>query len=231
MKVPWLSKERISAYTSDVLRNYCNLTGNEITPPIPVEDIIERYLGLTLSFENLEEKLGMKNILGATYIKKREISINTSMLDDKTEGRMLYTCAHEVGHWELHRDFIDEANRFGPNQQAIICRTRSAREPIEWQADYYASCLLMPEDFVRKTFYEVCGTDVMVIENSHRSIHGSSVYIEPCVQNWHFIADLIRETGGFTNVSKQAVIYRLQDLGLMINASGSKIGWTASCYN
>ena len=151
MKVPWLPKETISEYTSDLLNNYKELTGNSITPPIPVEDIIERYLGLTLSFEDLEEKLGMRNVLGATYIQKKEISINTRLLDDKNEGRMIFTCAHEIGHWELHREFVDEVNRSLSNN-TIICRTGTAREPIEWQADHYASCLLMPEEFVRKTF-------------------------------------------------------------------------------
>lgn len=230
MKVPWLSKKTISEHTSDLLTHYQELTGNKIAPPIPVEDIIERYLGLTLSFEDLEEKLGMRKVLGATYIKKKEISINTGLLDDKNEGRMIFTCAHEVGHWELHREFVAEANRSFADD-AIICRTSSDREPIEWQADYYASSLLMPEDSVKEAFNEVCGPDVMVIENSQRSVYGSSIYIEPCVQNWYLIADMIREAGGFTNVSKQAMIYRLQDLGMLINVSGREIGWKASCSN
>jgi len=39
------------------------------------------------------------------------------------------------------------------------------------------------------------------------------------------------EAGGFSNVSKQAMIIRLQDLGLMINKTSTKMDWAALCAN
>ena len=31
---------------------------------------------------------------------------------------------------------------------SFVCRSSQAKEPIEWQADFYASCLLMPRKLV-----------------------------------------------------------------------------------
>ena len=48
MKVPWISKVDVAQKASDVIENFQALANYEVQPPIPVEDIIERYLGLRL---------------------------------------------------------------------------------------------------------------------------------------------------------------------------------------
>jgi Zn-dependent peptidase ImmA (M78 family) len=50
------------------------------------------------------------------------------------------------------------------------------------------------------------------------------------VCNWPFIARAIQKTGGFSNVSKQAIIIRLQELGLVINETPAEIGWSRKQY-
>ena len=147
-----MPKKDISSHASNLLAGYQEIMGKPVKPPIPVEDIIERYLGLGLSFEDLEEKLGMKDVLGATYVTSRLISINERLFEDKSEGRLVYTCAHEVGHWVLHRKFVEVAERSGSYQDAIVCRSANSKRPIEWQADYFAACLLMPEKEVENVF-------------------------------------------------------------------------------
>jgi hypothetical protein len=87
------------------------MIGERVAPPIPVEDVIERFLGLDLTYENLDEKLGMEDVLGATYVKSKRIAINRRLLEDRNEGRLVFTCAHEVGHWVLHRHLVEEAAR------------------------------------------------------------------------------------------------------------------------
>ena len=231
MKVPWMPKDQVSYKSSEILEDYQTLIGRSVTPPIPVEDIIERYLGLNLSFENLEEKLRMRDVLGATYVESRRICINDRLLENKYEGRMNFTCAHEVGHWVLHRYLVDEVNRYSSKREAIICRKKNARQPIEWQADYFASCLLMPENVVRAAFRIACDTESLVLDNVSSSLGGTAVCIDPCVQNWHLIAELVCEAGDFSNVSKQAMIIRMQELGLVVNLTGARIGWDVSYSN
>ena len=70
------------------------------------------------------------------------------------EGRYRFTLAHEGGgHWRLHRRYFNvnpgQAVLFeGPVPPSVICRSSQAKEPVEWQADFYASCLLMPRKLV-----------------------------------------------------------------------------------
>ena len=225
MNVPWMPKKAIATRALALIDDYQAMLGHPIQPPIPVENIIERYLKLNLSFEDLGKKLAMEDILGATYIESRRICINNKLLEDKSEGRFIFTCAHEVGHWVLHRSFIEFAARSGEHDYTIICRISNARQPIEFQADYFASCLLMPEKWVRDAFTTACGIEVIVLENIKSSFGGTALCIDPCVENWHLIAAMVCEAGGFINVSKQAMIIRLQELGLLVNVSGERIGW------
>lgn len=62
------------------------------------------------------------------------------------------TIAHEIGHWVLHID-SQEVERYirlqqkGLNVQVepLLCRSSQHLEGIEWQAQYFAGCLLMPQ--------------------------------------------------------------------------------------
>jgi len=225
MNVSWLPKESIAQSASDLLEGYETLVGCSVRPPIPVEDIIERYLGLSLSFEDIETRLDMEDVLGATFIRSKTICINEKLLEEKSEGRMMFTCAHEAGHWVLHRHLLEQAMRRGDQEGGIICRTKDARLPVEWQADYFASCVLMPEQEVKKAFSLVWDGKEMVLVNVGSSLGGTPVCIDPCVKNWHFIAGAVREAGGFTNVSKEAMIIRLRELGLVLNKTGAFMGW------
>jgi hypothetical protein len=62
MKVPWLSKETISDAASWLRAEYQTSTSRSAAPPIPVEDIIERALGLKLGFADLRKKLKSVNM-------------------------------------------------------------------------------------------------------------------------------------------------------------------------
>jgi len=227
MKVPWIPKERIEHSALGIIADYQDMIGHTISPPIPVEDIIERYLEVNLSFEDLEEKLGMEDVLGATFIKLRLICINEKLLENKSEGRLIFTCAHEIGHWVLHRQFINVAGRSDPQKNGIVCRIKNSRHPIEWQADYFAACLLMPEKETINAFRKVCGTEALVVNNVQSSFGSTSLYIDPCIENWPYIAAMVCEAGGF-NVSKQAMIIRLMGLGLLVNLTKERIGWSKS---
>jgi hypothetical protein len=71
MRVPWLEKQAIACQAERLVADYEAVTGEKVIPPIPVEDLIERFLGVSLTYENLDEKLGMSDVLGATYQQDR----------------------------------------------------------------------------------------------------------------------------------------------------------------
>lgn len=62
------------------------------------------------------------------------------------------TIAHEIGHWMLHinqkavGEYIDrEEKGMKIEVQPFLCRSQQSAKGIEWQAQYFAGCLLMPE--------------------------------------------------------------------------------------
>ena len=224
MRVPFLEKSEISNAAQRVLDTYAKRTGRILQPPIPVEDIIERGLDLRLDFVNFDRYSTMSDVLGATYVEKRLICINQALLDNQLEGRFSFTCAHEAGHWAMHRRLVPTKIDKPKVGKHILCRTSQAKAPIEWQADAFASCLLMPEALVRKAFQKTFGCDSIELVNVESAYAGPFCF-DPCVANWPLIAESVCMTGGFHNVSKQAMIIRLQDLRLVRNATSHRMGW------
>ena len=225
MKIPWISKEQIALKAMDLIENFQTMAGYMVKPPIPVEEIIERSLGLRLVYEDLGKVFGSNDVLGATYVASKVICINERLFKHSSEGRLVFTCAHEAGHWVLHRQHVDVEGRRNLKGAAIVSRLSDAKAPIEWQADYFAACLLMPEKEIREAFQKVCAPEPFVINNVRNTVEEGARCEEPFVEQWPFIAAAMCEAGGFSNVSKQAMIIRLQDLGLLINQTSTKMDW------
>lgn len=91
---------------------------------------------------------------------ERQIEINEEILD-LPQGFQESTIAHEIGHWVLHvnQQEVDGAARqleldlgnagelAAASEGPFVCRGAiglSKVESIEWQAQYFATCLLMP---------------------------------------------------------------------------------------
>jgi Zn-dependent peptidase ImmA (M78 family) len=224
MKVPWLSKKKINTKAEIVISDYESNVGVNVEPPIPVEDIIERGLHLKRGCIEFENKMVDIEILGATYVKRRLLCVNKKLFQNRYLGRLNFTWAHEVGHWVLHRKFVGPASRLDSTDGEILCRTEDSKKPMEWQADYFAACLLMPDKFVHRAFQEVFGHRPLQVCNIDSKLNGP-LYFDPCIKNWHCIAGTVREAGGFSNVSQQAMIIRLQDLGWVVNETNVCMDW------
>jgi Zn-dependent peptidase ImmA (M78 family) len=236
VKVEWLAKETISRLAAELLLGYGERTGQVLAPPIPVEDIIERHLELDLHYVDFYQRHGLENVFGALYVKERTIAISEALTADTTEGRLIFTCAHEVGHWCLvpappvrrgrRQEF--RRGRCGPVQDGQGGQAAGG----EWQADYFAGCLLMPEEMVRGAWNRAFAIerDIMHVCNvrkSFRSFTGPGLRaFDPCIENWHVIADTVRSAGNFSNVSKQSMIIRLQELGLVRNLTDKAMDWS-----
>ena len=224
MKVPWLSKKKITLKAQGVIAEYEKNTGVNVEPPVPVEDIIERGLYLKRGCIEFENKMIDMEVLGATYVKQRLLCVNKKLLQNKYIGRLNFTWAHEVGHWLLHRKLVGPTSHLDSAGGEILCRTVDRKKTIEWQADYFAACLLMPDTFVQNAYQEVFGPRPLQIYNVDSRFMGP-LYFAPCIKNWHCIADSVRKAGGFSNVSKQAMIIRLQDLGWVVNETNVCMDW------
>jgi Zn-dependent peptidase ImmA (M78 family) len=164
-KVQYLYEEEIERDASALLAEFSAARGVAIAPPIPIEDVIEKHLKLRIEFDDTHRLFGVPrsdpgldpDILGAIYFDERRIVIDESLDPDENpsrEGRYRYTLAHEGGgHWRLHRHLFAHGSARPALFEmqpipSVICRSSRAKEPIEWQADFYASCLLMPRKLV-----------------------------------------------------------------------------------
>ena len=155
-KVPFIRNEDIETAALILLAAYGRQYGAVSAPPVPVDGILESHLGLSLDFDDLPRRLGLRDALGATWMQARRVVVDQSLdpsRDASREGRYRFTVGHETGHWVLHRGFFLEAagqqSLFGDEAKpSIVCRTGSRKDPMEWQADAFAGFLLMPKEFV-----------------------------------------------------------------------------------
>jgi hypothetical protein len=161
--VPFLAEEVVERDVTALLAEYACARGAIVEPPIPIEDIVEKHLKIGIEFDDTHRLFGVPrtgddpDILGAMFFDEARIVIDESLDPEEyptMEGRYRFTLAHEGGgHWRLHRhlfakDPAQAALFGGPAAPSVICRSSQAKERVEWQADFYASCLLMPRKLV-----------------------------------------------------------------------------------
>lgn len=170
-KVPYLDEQRIERDAAALLTEYQQARGVVITRQVPIEDIVEKHLKLGIEFDDMHRLLNYPrsglgrdpDILGAMFFDERRIVIDENLDPEENpsmEGRYRFTLAHEGGgHWRLHRHLFAkdpaQVSLFNePAPPSVVCRSSQAKEPIEWQADFYASCLLMPRKLVMAAWDE-----------------------------------------------------------------------------
>jgi len=130
----------------------------------------------------------------------RQIELNEEILS-LPEGFQASTLAHEIGHWMLHinhAEVSEEGQRnLSSSSDSFLCRPNSSLtelESIEWQAQYFASCLLMPEN--------------ILLEYCHRQN----------LTRWSTLYQLRDQLG----VTISNLVNRLQDLGWIHIPQGSR---------
>lgn len=170
------------------------------------------YLGMTVFDRSERVVVYDREQDRAEYITEEAntIIIDKQLLVKGEEHRYRFTFGHEAGHIALpHAQFFRrQAEERTAEQAAIACRdigrsmdtgieNWSDEDWIEWQADIFASALLMPEPAVKKISENV--------EEHDRNIFGEFM------QEFHKVIRVSR----IFNVSEQAAKIRLRRLGLI----------------
>lgn len=189
-----------------------------VTPPVPIDEIVEIYLQLQLEFLDMRQLFGVDDVHGALWVNEHRVGIDQRL--DPTEnpaklGRYHFTLAHEAGHWRLHRQlFLRRANQMSllPDSSPrpeYICRS-SDTDPIEYQANRFAACLLMPKEMVKRTWHEwqesmtpICLTDLRKqFLNAFTDNQLLDMAVQPLAERFQ--------------VSAEAMRIRAENLGLVI---------------
>jgi Zn-dependent peptidase ImmA (M78 family) len=239
--VPYLPDEAIERDAAALLAEYAQARGISIKPPIPIEDIVEKHLKLRIEFDDTHKLFGVPrdsgqdaDILGAIFFDERRIVIDESLDPGEIpwkEGRYRFTVAHEGGgHWRLHRPLFTkdpmQAVLFGgPATPSVICRSSEAKERVEWQADFHASCLLMPKNLVIEAWHKRFGnTNPRILRHMNRIALPSYVNDEIAEvlfcsfeqqQYEKVLKEFVRPFADKFLVSMVAMRIRLEKLGLI----------------
>ena len=81
-------------------------------------------------------------------------------------------------------DLIKLATRPGLEGKAIFCRSSDAARPLEWQSNYFASCLLMPKRNVQNAWNQTFGPGPMIIHRAKKTGIRIPALVEACAENW-----------------------------------------------
>lgn len=217
-RVKYLREDEIERSAAELLAKFADKHGPIPEPPIPVEAILESYLGLRIEFDGLSSMFG-EDVLGACYMKQKRIVVDESLdptQDARTEGRYRFTLAHEAGHWSLHRTyFISDPRQgvlFSDDGPSFVCRKNTRKESMEWQADKFATHLLMPERMMRSEWERIAGgrpyITVRDLQEATAAIQGADPR--------SVVAALAGMMAGRFQVSTEAMSYRLVELGMIV---------------
>jgi hypothetical protein len=200
---PELTDSAIEAAATSLIATFEASTGEVVSVPIPVERIAENFLGYRVEVTD-QGLFADPDYLGGIDFENKTILVNASVEDH--DGRYAFTIAHELGHHVLHRNhFLNDAES---RSNGIMCRSKTKRPMIEHQADRFAAALLMP---------------AASLEHAAR---GLSRQIRGPRKFQRLAARLITD-GGFTNVSNEAMRYRMRELGIGM----SPLGLPRALYN
>lgn len=192
-------RENHRLVAGEVLLKHQRITGWEPILPVPIDMIVERTYGLSISWDEIPEPAGYR-ILGALSPRDRTIVMNIRHLDmfEQWMGPARFTLAHELAHW-----LYDAGN---PDQQAlafdtvteVFCRKddTSDLDPTtqlrERNANALASHILLPDDLVLAGDLDA-------------------------------VLDDIRGTAYEWGVSKQTLTIKLEGLGLLGDGQGDDL--------
>lgn len=97
-----MRNEQIEDVTAQRIRQYEAKTGTTVRLPVPVEEIVEQVLNLTILWEAIDEQPG-EMILGGLQRPSLTIVLNEKhmVLFDEKPGLLRSTVGHEAGHWDM----------------------------------------------------------------------------------------------------------------------------------
>ena len=172
----------------------------ERAPKWPLDSsTVAEFLGLDIVWDRIDrDEEGQIAARILPLEKLIEINENIPQLQG---GFGESTVAHEIGHWVLHIDTEEVERRLRLQSlgldlsvEPLLCRTANDLDGIEWQAQYFAGCLLMPQYVL------------------------TQITKGKQLNKWQHLYQIAAELG----VTISNLVHRLQDLGLIYLLPNSK---------
>ncbi len=230
--VPYLTKNAIEREACLLLAEFARDHRPILTPPVPIDEIIELHLKLSFEIRDLRALFGFGDVHGAIWFRDKLIAVDQQLDPDKypvKRGRYHFTLAHETGHWRLHRHLylgrVDQPNLFADEDSKpnYVCRSSDAKVPVEFQADQFAAYLLMPRDLVTQAWQDWRGNLEPIVLDDLKA-NREQILADEMGRRGGFRADeddmvlehCSRPLAEKCQVSAKAMRIRLEDLGLLL---------------
>ncbi|MEM9831774.1 MAG: ImmA/IrrE family metallo-endopeptidase [Bacteroidota bacterium] len=149
------------------------------------------------------------DLLGSFNRNDRLISINSSIVDT---GRELFILAHEFGHFVLHsklqigqiayESFEDSKINFRTGKYDL----RNPKNWIEWQANQFASSLVLPRACVLARLRQY---------QYKKGLRGEKLYVDDQYDNQKTLSEIIKQLAYIFSVTQTSIIYKLREMKLL----------------
>ncbi|AXY59272.1 MULTISPECIES: ImmA/IrrE family metallo-endopeptidase [Acinetobacter] len=200
INVPYLSKSKISLIAEDIYNQYKFNNGKL--------DIFKILNSFNISVFSTEEILDQATIAEINFSQKKITLFGKNYF---SETQVNFALAHEIGHFLLGHDRYLKTERQTLNISKGIELRNSLPinlDRIEYQANYFAACLLLPETALTNTF-------ISLIDKYNVTYRGFTLlYVDeqPCnLDNYNKICIPI---ANFFMVSQETLKIRLTELRL-----------------
>lgn len=151
-------------------------------------------------------------ILGSCDFSNSQILINSKIIDTP---RHSFVLAHEFGHLVLHKGLKIGQETYNNFEDSVYNITtgkhelKNARNWIEWQANYFATCLLLPKAVLKAYLTSFSGSN-------------GPLYLDDQRVNIHHFNEVITKLANRFSVTKTSIIMRLKELNQIVNNSNLK---------
>ncbi|WP_299115823.1 ImmA/IrrE family metallo-endopeptidase [uncultured Winogradskyella sp.] len=207
-----LSKKDINTIAIELLDRIDNNITERYwrTPLDKVTDYLEENYSTTINNTSYLVDNSGDVQLGYYDIKNNIIYINVTIVNTV---RYPFVLSHEIGHLILHRELKTHQftyDNFKDSEYSLFIQQNllaNDKNWVEWQANCFAACLLMPEKTMIARLINV--QTKMGISKQGR------IYLDQQKINKEDFRNIVNDLSLFFGVSKISVEYRLESLGLI----------------
>lgn len=213
-----LSRDEIDSQAEKVALHFDPEAFKRKTSPLyeVVRGFKEQYDVPFLFDQELGHSRPGRKILGRFDFGSRQISIDRILPYDSPRFR--WTICHEVGHLVLHRKLdrklisLEKPTFVDTRIQLRFVRTatRSELEWVEWQANKFASALLLPRPILHTALSE--------LQRQLEIPRPGSIYLDDQRHNIAAYVTTLRLLAERLGVSRTMLRIRMLDLGILIDA-------------
>ena len=201
-----LSKENINTIGNKILDDYYEFNGTKQFSIELFKSYLSSKYGLTFEIINSECES-----LGSFIPHENKICLNKNILNT---SKYSFTLFHEISHFFLHKDILVNKNIydcFSDSEFNFIQSRYVLNNPknwIEWQANYLASCLLLPEKNLKKIILEW--------QTKEGIRNKGTIFLDKQKVNKKSFAEITDIACKHFEVSKTVLKYRLIELGILV---------------